>query len=126
MGRDAGADEDLSVQAVSQGLHARILADRGRHHEAEQLARSAVALSAQTDLLSEHADILLDLAYVLAAADQVAEAHAAAGQALDLYQRKGNLPGARESLNYLAHYAPPERTSHCPEEFIQPSERIRP
>ena len=30
-----------------------------------------------------------------------AEAQAAATQALDLYQRKGNLPGTRESLGYL-------------------------
>ena len=26
-------------------------------------------------------------------------------QALDLYQRKGNLPGIRESLGYLTQYA---------------------
>lgn len=28
-----------------------------------------------------------------------------AAQALDLYQRKGNLPGTRESLRYLNRYA---------------------
>jgi predicted ATPase/DNA-binding SARP family transcriptional activator len=113
--REAAADEDLSAQAVSQGALARILADRGRHREAEELARSAVALTSQTDLISEHADILLDLAYALAAANQIAEAHAAAAQAVGLYQRKGNLPGARESLRYLAHYAqPPERSSVSP------------
>jgi tetratricopeptide (TPR) repeat protein len=87
-------------------LSARILADRGHHREAEALARSAAALAAQSDLLSEHADTLLDLAHVLAAAGRIPEAHATATQALDLYQRKGNLPGARESLRFLAHYAP--------------------
>ena len=35
------ADEDLSTQAISQGLSARILADRGHYREAEALARSA-------------------------------------------------------------------------------------
>ncbi len=104
--REAGAGEDLSAQIISQGLAARILADRGHHAEAEELACSAVALAAQTDLLSQHADTLLDLAHVLAAAGRVPEAHAAATQALDLYQRKGNLPGARESRRYLAHSAP--------------------
>ena len=59
-----------STQALSQGVFARILADRGRHREAEELARSAAALAAQTDLLSEHADILLELSHVLAAAGQ--------------------------------------------------------
>jgi tetratricopeptide (TPR) repeat protein len=104
--QEAAAGEDLSTQAVSQGLSARILADLGRHREAEEIARSAAALAEQSDLLSEHADTLLDLAHVLAAAGRIPEAHAAATRALDLYQRKGNLPGARESLRYLAQYAP--------------------
>jgi DNA-binding SARP family transcriptional activator len=104
--QEAAAHEDLSAQAIGVGLHARILADRGRYREAEELARSAVAISAQTDLLSEHADTLLELSHVLAAAGQVSEAHSAATQALELYQRKGNLPGARESLRYLTQSAP--------------------
>jgi predicted ATPase/DNA-binding SARP family transcriptional activator len=106
MSQEAAADEDLSPQAIAQGLYARILADRGRHREAEELARSAAALSAQTDLLSERADTLLELSHVLAASGQVSEAHSAATKALDLYQLKGNLPGARESLRYLTQSAP--------------------
>ena len=99
--REAAADGDLSPQALGQGLYARILADRGRYREAEELARSAAALTGQTDLLNEQADIMLDLAHVLAATGRNPEAHSAATQALDLYQRKGNLPGARDSLRYL-------------------------
>ena len=99
-------DEDLSTRAVGQGLYARILADRGRYREAEELARSAAGLAAQTDFLSEHADTLLELSHVLAAARQGSEAHSVATQALDLYQRKGNLPGARESFRYLTQSAP--------------------
>jgi DNA-binding SARP family transcriptional activator/predicted ATPase len=104
--REAAADGDLSPQAVGQGLYARILADRGRYREAEELARSAAALAAQTDLLSHHADTLLELSHVLAAAGQASTAHSAAAQAFDLYQRKGNLPGARDSLRYLTQSAP--------------------
>ncbi|HWT78589.1 MAG TPA: hypothetical protein VN648_07275, partial [Candidatus Methylomirabilis sp.] len=88
-----------------RGVYARILADRGHYGEAEELARSAAAIVAQTDLLSDHADIQLELSYVLAAAGKISEAHSAATQALDLYQRKGNLPGARESFRYLAQSA---------------------
>ena len=102
--RETGVGEDVSAQVIGQGVSARILADRGHHTEAEQLAYSAAALAAQTDLLSERADTLLDLAHVLAAVGRVPEARAAATQALDLYQRKGNLPGAGESLRYLARY----------------------
>jgi tetratricopeptide (TPR) repeat protein len=104
--REAAAGEDLNPQAISQGVLARILAERGRDREAEELVRSATTLAAQTDMLSEHADILLDLAHVLVALGRVSEAHATTAQAVDLYQRKGNLPGVRESLRYLAHYAP--------------------
>ena len=71
IGREAAAGEDLGAEALGQGLSARILADRGRHREAVVLARSAAALTAQTDLLSERAEILLDLAHVLAAAGRV-------------------------------------------------------
>ena len=104
--REAAAGEDLSAEAVGQGLSARILADHGHHSEALVLARSAATLTAQSDLLSERADTLLDLAHVLAAAGQLPDARAAATQALDFYQRKGNLPGARDSLRSLAQYAP--------------------
>jgi DNA-binding SARP family transcriptional activator/tetratricopeptide (TPR) repeat protein len=102
----AATGEDMSAQALSQGLSARILADRGQHREAAELASSAVAFAAQTDLPGDHADSLLDLAHVLAAAGRIAEAHAAATRALDLYKRKGNFPGARESLRYITHHAP--------------------
>lgn len=103
--QEAAGGEDLSVQILGQGLSARILADRGRHAEAVALASSAVALAVQTDLLSQHADALLDLAHVLATSGRVADSQAAATQAHDLYQRKGNLPGARASLAYLTQYS---------------------
>src|SRR3984885_2856060 len=103
--QEAAAGEDLITEIIGEGLSARMLADRGRHAEATGLASSAGALAAQTDLLSQHADALLDLAHVLAAAGRFPEARAAATQALDLYQRKGNMPGTRESLGYLTQYA---------------------
>jgi predicted ATPase/class 3 adenylate cyclase len=104
--QEAAAGDDLSALTIGRSLHARILADQGRFGEAEELARSAAALAARTDLLSEHADTLLELSYVLAAAGRPSEAHSAAAQALDLYQRKGNRPGVRESLRYLTQSAP--------------------
>jgi tetratricopeptide (TPR) repeat protein len=103
--QEAAAGEDLVTQIIDWGLSARMLADRGRYADATELAFSAVALAAQTDLLSQHADALLDLAHVKAASGRYPEAQAAAAQALDLYQHKGNLPGTREALGYLTRYA---------------------
>ena len=102
--QEAAAGEDLITQIIGQGLSARMLADGGRYTEATGLASSAVALAAQTDLLSQHADALLDLAHVLTASGRFREAQAAAAEALDLYQGKGNLPGTRESLGYLTRH----------------------
>ena len=99
--REYAAAGDLSAQAISRGVAARILADQGDYLQAEELARSAAALSGQTDLLSECADIQLELCYVLAAAGRPSEARSAAAHALELYQRKGNLPGARGALRHL-------------------------
>ncbi|MGZ6045963.1 MAG: adenylate/guanylate cyclase domain-containing protein, partial [Isosphaeraceae bacterium] len=103
--QEVAADEDTSAQVICLGLSARILADRGRHAEAVELAFSAVALAEQTDQLSPHADALLELAQALAASGRTFEAHDAASQALELYQRKGNLPGIREALGCFTQHA---------------------
>jgi DNA-binding SARP family transcriptional activator/tetratricopeptide (TPR) repeat protein len=106
---ETAAGVDLVTEIIGQGLSARMLADRGSHAEAAELASSAVALAAQTDLLSQHADALLDHAHVLGAAGRFPEALVSVSRALDLYQSKGNLPGAREARGYLTRYA------HIPE-----------
>jgi tetratricopeptide (TPR) repeat protein len=103
--QEVAADEDTSAQVICLGLSARILADRGRHAEAVELAFSAVALAEQTDQLSPHADALLELAQALAASGRTSGAHDAATQALELYQRKGNLPGIREALGCFTQHA---------------------
>jgi DNA-binding SARP family transcriptional activator len=110
--QEAAEGEDPSVQILCQGSSARILAERGRHAEAARLASSAVKLAAQTDLVNQHADALLDLAHAMATSGRHAEAQSAANRALRLYERKGNLPGARESLGYLAQYAQTRERIH--------------
>jgi hypothetical protein len=95
-----------SALMVSAGLSARILANHGQYRDAEQLVRSAVALAAQTDLLSERADTLLELSRILTVAGQFSDARSIATQAPGHYQHKGNLPGTRESLRCLTQSAP--------------------
>ena len=107
--REAAGEDDLSAQMVWQGLQARILAARGRSGEAEELARSAVALAARTDFLNQHGDALLELALVLEGAGRTAEARAAIEQALDRYRRKGNLVAAAAPAGAWSGSAPAER-----------------
>ncbi|HEV3464742.1 MAG TPA: BTAD domain-containing putative transcriptional regulator [Actinomycetota bacterium] len=99
--REAAGEDDYSAQMVWQGLLGRILAARGQRAEAEELARSAVALAARTDFLNQHGDALLELAEVLAAAGRTAEARAAVTDALELYGRKGNLVAAARARRRL-------------------------
>jgi ATP/maltotriose-dependent transcriptional regulator MalT len=82
----AGA-EDLTTQVQWRGPRARVLARRGERAEAERLAREAVEIAARTDFLSLQGDTLLDLAHVTGE-------RRPAEQALELYERKGNVVGA--------------------------------
>jgi len=101
--REAAAGEDISALVVWQATLARILAARGQVGEAEELARAAVALAERTDFLNQHADALLELAQVLTAAARAPEARAAASQALDLYERKGNRIAADRARQPARH-----------------------
>ena len=104
MARDAGAQTAPSEERLPQMLwrqaRGKVLARRGELDEGERLAREAVALAAETDMLNAHADALLDLAEVLTLADQ--DARAELEQALALYERKGNLVMAERTRSRLA------------------------
>jgi class 3 adenylate cyclase len=100
--RDAAAADDLSAQVECKSASAKILARHGRGEEAEALARDAVALVAATDLLTHHGDAMLDLAEVLELGGKTAEAQAANREALELYERKGNLVSAKRAESRLA------------------------
>jgi tetratricopeptide (TPR) repeat protein len=105
--REAAEGEDLSAQMVWQGLRARILAEQGQLGEAEELARAAVALAAQTDFLNQHGDALLELAVVLAQSGRTSEARAVVDEALELYRRKGNLVSVARASGWMERHARP-------------------
>jgi tetratricopeptide (TPR) repeat protein len=79
-----------------------VLARRGEHQEAERLALEAVAISEMTDQLVVQGDVYADLAEVLSLAGRWKEAAAALEQALDCYERKGNLVSAQRTQARLA------------------------
>lgn len=98
---NAAAAEDLPVQVQWRGSRAKALARRGELEVAERLAREAVSLAEQTDFLNLHATALLDLAIVLQHDRRLEDAAAAAEAANALYERKGNLVGAKEARSFV-------------------------
>ena len=101
VGEAAAADEDVATQAMWRGVRARLLAAGGRAEAAEALAREAVELVERTDLLTHHADALLDLAEVARVAGR-RRARRPPRQALALYERKGNVVSAGRARSWLA------------------------
>jgi class 3 adenylate cyclase/tetratricopeptide (TPR) repeat protein len=97
-----GASDDTVTQMLSRQVRAKVLARRGEHAEAERLAREAVAIGDGTDALNWQGDANADLAEVLLLGGQADDATAVLEQALERYERKGNLVMARRTRHRLA------------------------
>jgi tetratricopeptide (TPR) repeat protein len=88
---ELGASDDAITQMLWRQVQAKVLARRDEPDEAERLASEAIAIGAETDMLSALGDAYSDLAEVLTLAHRASDAHAALQQALALYERKGDL-----------------------------------
>ncbi len=106
---------DVSSQMLWRQVRARILARRGQHEKAEELAHEAVLLAEETDMLNYHANALADLAEVDVAAGRAEDGRAHIEEALILYQQKGNLVAVGRAGRRLeeleTHAASPEATT---------------
>jgi tetratricopeptide (TPR) repeat protein len=91
---ELGASDDLYNEMSWRRLRAKVLAARGDLEGARALARQAVDSAAGVGFLDDSALAWLDLSRILDAAGDP-EAREAATQALGLFERKGNLVGAR-------------------------------
>jgi tetratricopeptide (TPR) repeat protein len=89
---------------------AKVIARRGERQDAEQLAREAVAIGEKTDLLNEQGDAYADLGEVLAINGRPNEADVALEQALDRYERKGNIVSAERTRARLTELRAEART----------------
>jgi tetratricopeptide (TPR) repeat protein len=78
-------------------VRAKVHARRDEHADAERLAREAVAICDETELLNQQGDAYADLAEVLLLTGKPDEAAAALEQALERYERKGNLVSAQHA-----------------------------
>jgi tetratricopeptide (TPR) repeat protein len=96
------ASDAAATQMSWRQVRAKVLARRGEHAEAEQLARDAVAIADETDCVNAQGDTNADLAEVLLHGGKADAAKAAFERALDRYERKGNLVMARRMRDRLA------------------------
>jgi Flp pilus assembly protein TadD len=81
---------------------AKLAALTGDLARAETRARRAVERAAEGDALNEHANALVDLAEALELNGRHEEATAALGDAVQLYERKGNVVSAEQVRRQLA------------------------
>ena len=115
--RTTASEDDIWSQVLFRLTRARVLADSGRVAEAESVAREALAIVEQTDLLDLHGDTLLDLGHVLRAAGRAEESKACAEQALvALRDARANLVSAElgARLPRRARSRRPERRAARP------------
>jgi tetratricopeptide (TPR) repeat protein len=97
-----GGSDDAETQMLRRQVSAKVLARRGQHAEAEPLAREAVAVCEETDMLDAQGDAYADLAEVLLLGGKANEAAAALEQALERYKRKENHVSAQRAQERLA------------------------
>jgi tetratricopeptide (TPR) repeat protein len=90
-------------------VKAKVIARPGEHAEAERLAREALAIGEETDLLDFVAGAYADLGEVLALPGRMDTAAAAFSEALRRYERKGDLVMAERTRTRLAELHPPPR-----------------
>ena len=100
----ATADDDLESGALWRMVRAPIVARGGRPGEAEAMARDAVALARRTEYPVLQADALVELADVLQIAGRASEASEALGEAISLYEAKGDVVSARRSAAQRAEW----------------------
>jgi tetratricopeptide (TPR) repeat protein len=97
----ASTDDAMSNMLWRQ-VRAKLIARAGRHADAERLAEEAVGRGRDTDMLNWHASALTDLAEVYVLAGRTGEARTRLEQALELYERKGNLVSAARTRTAIA------------------------
>jgi class 3 adenylate cyclase/tetratricopeptide (TPR) repeat protein len=97
---EVAAPDDVTTQFLWRSVRGKLLARAGRVDAGVALARQAVEMSKGSDELIAPANALMDLAEVLYLAERKQEAAVAAAEAIDLFERKGNIVSAAEARTF--------------------------
>ena len=92
------APEDIEVQVLWRITKAKLSAHSGAFEDAGRLAEQAVLDAAKTDYLNLRADSHIALAMASSARGRQDEMRAAIARAVELYELKGNVVGARRAV----------------------------
>jgi tetratricopeptide (TPR) repeat protein len=95
--RAIAPESHLHAQIVWRQVRAVVLARRGQTTEAEELVRSAVTMSEQSEQLDSRAQAMADLGEVLRLAGRLDGAAEAMTRAQQLWKQKGNLMCVRRT-----------------------------
>jgi tetratricopeptide (TPR) repeat protein len=95
--------DDVETNSGWRSARARAMADLGAGEEAERLAREALDVLASTDSIDTISRSWSSLGYVLACAGRTDDALGAYAEALDRYERKGNIPSSSCVRRTMAH-----------------------
>jgi tetratricopeptide (TPR) repeat protein len=106
--RESAGNDDLDAAFGWRYVQAKVLVRLGAIGEAEQRAREALDLVAQTDALNRQGDSLLVLAEIFRQQGRENEADAQIREALRLYEQKGNVVSAERAKASLLEGAIPE------------------
>jgi class 3 adenylate cyclase/tetratricopeptide (TPR) repeat protein len=90
----AAASDDMLTHMLWRGVRAKLAARRGDTERAEKWGREGVELGKKSEWINECALVLTDLAEVLLLGDRAYEALPIIQEAIQLYERKGNLVSA--------------------------------
>jgi len=97
--------DDLSAEFSWRAIRAKLEAQAGNLEEAAKLGFEALQIVERTDALTQHGEVLLDLAQVLSLANRLEEAADRIESALRLFTRKGNVSSADRARTLLSAIA---------------------
>ena len=101
MSEEATASDDIVSQVAYRGVRAKVLARRGRHDEAEAVAREAVRLASGTEEPDTQGQALVDLVEVLTLIGDERAALPVARKALEVFESKGNVIAQAKLIDVL-------------------------
>ena len=102
---ELGAEDDLLTQVNWRQVSALLAAGRGDTEAAAGLAREAVEIALKTEMPNEQGEAFFVLGEVLSLAGDPVAAAVAYGQALECYERKGNVVSVERTRSELARLA---------------------